>query len=222
MKPAGVYSLKMERLSAERQQSIIRILLSVTSSLILLKFYYGQAAAEYQESIGFSQVIAIVVLFNVYAIAVWALLKWKPNLFRATTAISSIVEIILITYLVRATAGSGVPFYLWYIFYVASVSTRYGWQYSILALSASIVSFTTVVCLTPYSYVVNTPGVPGFIPNSPAEQVLLHPYAVNASAVLGFTGFLLVLAFMFGQISEKTACISGEPFGGQRVSGGVG
>jgi len=181
MKTGGVYSLKLERLSAERQQSVIRLLLCLTTSLVILKFRVDQSSMGYDETSKLSQddVITVISLFCIYSVAMWAMVKWRPDKLRVTTAISSVVEIGLITYLIRTTAETGIPFYLWYIFYVVNVATRYGWLHSILALSASIVSFTAVVCLAP------------------------HTYAVNVPLVLGFTGFLLVLAFMFGQISEK-------------------
>ena len=177
----GAYSLAFERLAAERQQSVIRLLLALTSSLVLIKFYIDQPAPTPEEPLRITghQVVFVVSLLLGYSAAIWALVRWKPDWFDTTVAISSFVEPALITYLIRATARTEIPFYLWYIFYVVSVATRYGRQYSVLALSASIVSFTLVACSAPFSY------------------------GTNVTAVLGFTGFLLVLAFMFGRISEK-------------------
>ena len=40
MEGGGVYSLKQERLSTERQQSLIRLLMAAATSLLLLKFYF--------------------------------------------------------------------------------------------------------------------------------------------------------------------------------------
>ena len=181
MRSGGVYSLKLERLSAERQQSVIRVLLSLTSSLILFKYYFDQFGLGIEDApeLLLNQAIAVSALLIGYSIAMWALVRWRSDIIETTMVVGSVVEIALITYLIRSTAVTGIPFYLWYIFYVVSVATRYGWMYSILALSASIVSFTTVVCLAP------------------------EGYAANVSTALGFTGFLLVLAFMFGQISER-------------------
>ncbi|MCE5314887.1 MAG: GAF domain-containing sensor histidine kinase [Armatimonadota bacterium] len=179
MKAGGVYSIKLERLSAERQQSVIRLLLSATTSLLLLKFHIDQGPDPVEQIISLDQIIVLTTIFLVYSALVWSILKWRPELLRETMLASSIIEIILITFLIRQTAGIDIPFYLWYLFYVVSVSTRYGRQLSILALAACIVSFVWVVCLAPQSYAVNVP------------------------AVLGFTSFLLVLAFMFGQISER-------------------
>jgi len=179
MKAGGVYSLKYEQLAAERQQAVIRLLLALTSSLVLIKFYIDQSPPEEYLKITAHQVATIVTLLMAYSGAMWALVRWRPEWLRTTIAVSSVAEVALITYLIRSTAGTDIPFHFWYIFYVVSVATRYGWQYSVLALSASIVTFTLVACFAPQSY------------------------GTNVTAVLGFTGFLLVLAFMFGRISEK-------------------
>lgn len=180
MRAGGTYSLKLERLYSERQISVIRLLLAVTASLILIKSYADQFPAVQYEAprMPLSLVTTIIAMLMIYSGVMWAVLRWKPEKLKAVAAVSSILDIILITYLVRA-AGSSVPFHMWYIFYVVSVAIRYGWQYSVLALSASIVSSTVVSYLAPKEYGINIP------------------------AVLGFTGFLLVLAFMFGRISEK-------------------
>ena len=158
MKSGGVYSLKQERLSVERQQSVIRLLLSLVTCLVLIKFYYGQVLPGYEDTtktsitggsdkileLAFNQVVLIVALFTTYSVGMWALVRYCPDRLRITTALASLIEIVLITYLFRATSWTGIPFYLWYFFYVVSVATRYGWLHSILALSASIVSFTWV------------------------------------------------------------------------------
>lgn len=176
----GVYSLAFERLEAERHQAIIRLLLAITSSLVLVRFYFDQPSIlEEPLKITLRQVVAIIVLLVGYALVMCALVYWKSDRFRTITAVSSFVEVLIITYLVYATAATGIPFHLWYIFYVVSVATRYGWRYSVLALSVSIISFTIVACSAPVTYEANVP------------------------AVLGFTGFLLILAFLFGRISEK-------------------
>jgi signal transduction histidine kinase len=188
MKTGGVYSLKQERLSAERQQAAIRLLMAVTSSLLLIKYYADQnAGAVGGAEISLSDVRTLIALLMSYSIAMWALIRWKPEWIKVTTAVSSVAEVGLITYLIRVTAKTDIPFQLWYVFYVVSVATRYGWQYSMLALSASIVTFTLAACIVPSS-------------GPSALQPLL---ATNVPAVVGFTAFLLVLAFMFGRISEK-------------------
>ena len=181
MRAGATYSLKLERLSAERQQSVIRMLLAAASSLILFKYYIDQFAPGTEDSpeLLLSQTIIVSTVLVVYSFAMWALVKWRSDIIETTMAVGSFVEIVVITYLIWSTAMMGVPFYLWYVFYVVSVATRYGALYSILALSASVVSFTTVVCLAPGGY------------------------SANFMTALAFTGFLLVLAFMFGQMSEK-------------------
>ncbi|MCE5323541.1 sensor histidine kinase [bacterium] len=179
MKAGGVYSLKLERLSVERQQSIIRILLSVTTSLLLLKIYIDQGPNPEDRLISLDWVIILTAVFLVYSILAWLLLKLRPDLLKEVMLATSIFEVILIAFLIRMTAGTSIPFYLWYLFYIVSVSTRYGRQYAILALAACIVSFVGVVSIASGSFTVIVP------------------------AVLGFTCFLLVLGFMFGQISER-------------------
>lgn len=198
MKAGGVYSLKLERLSVERQQSLVRLLLSITTSLLLIKFYFDQGPiskavphlpgdnqiiapgvipAEQLLSLGC--VVLLISVFLIYSIAVWAILKWRPDLLKETMFATSIFEVFLITFLIRVTAGADIPFYLWYLFYIVCVSTRYGRMYAILALAACVVSFVGVVTMASGTYPVNVP------------------------AVLGFTCFLLVLGLMFGQISER-------------------
>lgn len=194
MKASEVYSLKQERLSAERQQSIIRLLMALTSCILLAKYHLDQGSGAIPDRvIDARQVATLSALLLGYSIAMWAAVKWKPDWLRFTTAFSSVAEVILIAYLIRSTIRADIPFQLWYVFYVVSVATRYGWQYSMLALSASIVTFTLISCFPP------TPVVSG-------RDVLFSDkplFGTNVPAVIGFTGFLLVLAFMFGRISEK-------------------
>ncbi len=190
MKPAAPYTLRQERLSAERQQAIIRLLLAAVTSIVLIKFYVSQSIPNYEEPtslfpvpyerlhLGLGQVIFIVSLLAVYSGSMWILLRYWPEKLNATTAVGTLIEFALITYIFATTLWTGVPFYLWYFFFVVSVASRYGWLHSILALSASIVSFTWVVCASQRT----------------GDDVV---------TMLGFTGFLLVLAMMFGQISER-------------------
>ena len=176
MKSAGVYSLRLERLSAEQQHSVIRILLSLITSLVLFKYHSDHPGTNI---ISLKQIYTITILFFTYSLTVWSLVKFMPRSMGVIMLASTAIEIFLITYLVSNTVRTGIPFHLWYIFYVVNAATRYGWQISVLALSASIVSFTSAYLI-------------GF------------PFSkIDVSFTLGFTGFLLVLAFMFGQISEK-------------------
>lgn len=187
MSIGGVYSLKMERLSAERQQSVIRLLMALMTSLLLLKYYFIDlhTAVEAEQAAGaisLDRVMTLVALFLGYSVAMWAMAQFKPDRLRETMAASSVVELVLIGYLIRSTAATSLPFYPWYVFYVVSVATRYGLQVSILALAASIASYTLILCLAP---------------GGGARAVVFFP------AISGFTGFLLVLALLFGQISER-------------------
>lgn len=194
MDHSEAYSMKQERVAAERQQAVIRLLLSFVTCGVLVKLYTGQFYVPGYEDIGeklissgvdkvtelkLDQVMLLITLFTVYSVVMWALVKYHPETLRITTAVGTLVEFCLITYLFSSTLWTGVPFYLWYFFFVVSVASRYGWLHSILALSASIVSFTYITSVSP---------------QSTASDVVL---------LLGFTGFLLVLAMMFGQISEK-------------------
>lgn len=187
MSIGGVYSLKMERLSAERQQSVIRLLMALMTSLLLLKYYFIDlhTAVEAEQAAGaisLDRVMTLVALFLGYSVAMWAMAQFKPDRLRETMAASSVVELVLIGYLIRSTAATSLPFYPWYVFYVVSMATRYGLQVSILALAASIASYTLILCLAP---------------GGGARAVVFFP------AISGFTGFLLVLALLFGQISER-------------------
>lgn len=193
MKLNGTFSLQQEQLDAERQQAIIRLLLTVVTAIVLLKFYTGQVIPGYEvrstsplptappdvlPKLALPDVIAIIALFSVYSLGMWVAVRFFPRVLRITNILSSFIEILLITYLLSTAGWTGIPFYLWYIFYVVTVATRYGSLRSILALGASVVSFALIA------------GVPQ---NTASDLV----------PVLGFMGFLLVLALMFGQISEK-------------------
>ncbi len=191
MRLDGTFSLQQEQLTAERQQALIRLLLTLVTAVVLLKFYSGQAVPGYEEGpllpggaaepeavLSFQVVAILITLFVTYSVGMWVAVRFFPQAFRITIMLSSIIEVMLITYLLAVTGWTGIPFYLWYIFYVVSVATRYGWLRSILALGASVVSFVSVA---------------GVMQSSASDVV----------PALGFMGFLLVLALMFGQISEK-------------------
>ncbi len=183
MQGGGVYSLKQERLSAERQLSVIRVLMAVTTSLLLLKFaFVDEQAINYQgPRIGSGTTLSIVAGFMVYSLAVWAILRWRPENLRFVMAVTSVVEVALIGLLVREVSvyGISMPYWPWYIFYVLSVSTRYGVNCSILALAASIGSYTLIMCYAPAGW------------------------AVQFSAITAETGFLLVMAILFGLITDR-------------------
>ena len=176
MKSTGAYSLQQERYTTELQQAFIRILLAVITSFVLIRLYID----SHGTAITLRNVIICDSMFLLYSISVWILLKISPSLTNATKIITSLIEVFIISYLILVTIKTGIPFYLWYIYYVVTVATRYGWQLSVLSLSASIVSFTWAV-----------------------SRSVISSRELNIPFILGFTGFLLVLAFMFGQISER-------------------
>ncbi len=176
MKSYPMYSLVLERRSAELQQAVIRILLSVITCLVLVK-HHLDLGSMFQGSITSIHVLVVSVVFLLYSVAIWVFEMWLPNYLKVTMVTASITDIIIITLLMHMTLYTEIPFYIWYIFYVVNISSKYGWQYSIMALSASIVSFSWVLGL--YS------------------SAAFSPFA------LGSIGYLLVLAFMFGQISER-------------------
>lgn len=185
MRTSGVYSLKLERLYAERQQSVVRVLASVMTSYVLVKFYMDQSTPPNTPpgkglELTLTQVTIAIALFMIHSLVVWALVKWRPEKLKTTVAVSSFVELGLIIYLVNITARTDLSFSLWYMFYVVSIATRYGLQYSIMAVSACIVSFV--------------------IQSIALSQ---NPLTMLVSSVLGFTSFLLILALLFGQISER-------------------
>ena len=112
MRIGTVYSLKMEKLAVERQQSVVRLLLAITSSIVLFKTYTDQGV----EYLSFKTLLTVIILLNVYSLAVWAVNRFVPDRLRTTMAASSIVEIILITYVIYVTSKTNIPLYLWYIF----------------------------------------------------------------------------------------------------------
>lgn len=181
MRSGTVYSLQSEQLITERQLSVVRLLLAVTTTIMIVWYEYD-VAGSFANMRLFYNVAPFV--FTLYSIVVWAILHQMPRYLDHIMLVTSVLEIILITYLVAAPAGREVPFYLWYIFYVASVAMRYGWKHSVLALAASIVSFTSILVYTVYC-------------SADPDQL------INIPTQLGFTYFLLVLAYLFGQVSER-------------------
>lgn len=127
----------------------------------------------------------VLGIFLAYSLSMRIAIRRCPRYFRQATFVSSIVEVMLITGLISAAslsdswAGSSrSPFYLWYVFYVASISLRYGMQMSILGLAASVMFYTSV-SMSPIGLRFGSPGF------------------------MGDTGFLFILAFLFGHIAER-------------------
>ena len=192
MKTGHSYSIRLERLATERQQALIRILLSVVTSGLLIWYYLTPRESAIFDDFGrpipvgaidLRHVIALISVFMVYSLVVWAVLKWKPDKIKVEMAITSVVEVLLITLLMKSPAAASVPFYLWYIFYVSSVASRYGWRFSVFSLAASFASFAWTIC-----------GV------APGELAI---HAMQLYADIGFMCFLMIMAFLFGQTSER-------------------
>lgn len=181
MRIASPYSLEQDRLVAERQQASIRIMLAVISIIVLIASYIDRVPLDPTEPtriISLGQIISLSSIFMSYSLAMWVMLRWWSTKIIMTA--SSLIEIVLITYLYQQTQGLDAPFYVWYIFYVVSVAIRYGLRYLLLALSASIVSLTSVVYMA-----------------APAN------FTANTTFVLGYASFLFAIAFMFGQLHAR-------------------
>lgn len=180
MDTGGIHTLKRERVETERQIALIRLLLCVTGALVIAKYFGDQFPRASDEPLRVTDkdLVFYSVLLLTYGSAMWFLVRSRFVGLTITGIFSTAADLVLITFLMHSF-GSDIPFHLWYVFFVVSVAIRYGWRYSVLALSASIVSTTLITLGAPE-------GMQGNIP-----------------AQLGFTGFLLVLAFMFGRISEK-------------------
>ncbi len=176
----GIDSLRRERIATERQIALIRFLLCVTGSLVLLKLFHDRLPVNPEEPLPpvLTQAMWFIGLLPIYGGLAWRLVDRAALNLKALGLVTTVLDLILITYLVR-TFGTDIPFSLWYVFFVVSVAIRYGWQFAILALSASIASSTIITLNAPQGMGANVP------------------------AQLGFTGFLLVLAVLFGRISEN-------------------
>lgn len=184
MDAGGIYTLKRERVATERQIALIRLLLCVTGALVIAKFCSDYRIVRLTDLVEEPLRLALEmapwygVLLPIYGIITTLLVYRQTISLPVSALVTTFTDLILITCLVDSL-GSEMPFHLWYVFFVVSVAIRYGWRYSVLALSASIVSSTVITLRAPQGFAGNIPGQ------------------------LGFTGFLLVLAFMFGRISEK-------------------
>lgn len=177
---AGIDSLKRERTATERQIALVRFLLCVSGALVLLKFFHDRVPLNPDDPLPspLPQAIWFIGLLPIYGGIAWSAVYRRMLDPKIVGLVTTFADLALITYLVR-TFGTEIPFSLWYVFFVVSVAIRYGWQFAILALSASVASSTLITLTAPEGTGANIP------------------------AQLGFTGFLLVLALMFGRISEN-------------------
>jgi signal transduction histidine kinase len=164
----------------ERTLADVRLILLFATAIITARLQVEHSANE-------TWLVASLLAFLAYTVGMWVVVRYFPSRLRPAVLISSFLEVVLITALIWATywtnywatyGSSRSPFYLWYVFYVASISVRYGLQVCILGLAASVVLYTAVSMYPPNPIIY----VPGF---------------------LGDTAFLFILAFLFGHISER-------------------
>ena len=167
--------LSDEAATTERMLAFVRAVLALATVVVAVKLYF-EVQFEYRP------MALTLELALSYALVMSLLTRHKPASTRKAAVFSSVFEVALITVLVASTGGSKSPFYLWYVFYVVSVSLRYGLQFSIISLAASIVSYTVVTTSAVSLSLAGETFIPAF---------------------LGSTGFLFILALLFGHMSEK-------------------
>ena len=164
-----------ETLTTERMLAFVRSVLALASLVVAARLYL-------EVRVGYVATAVTLILLLLHSLAMSLVLRRRPEAIRKAAFASSFIEVILITALLRSSGGSESPFYLWYVFYVVSISLRYGLQMCILALAASIVLYTWVT-------------------TSPVSLSLAGK--TQLPVFLGSTGFLFILAFLFGHMSEK-------------------
>ena len=162
-----------EFIASERTLAEVRLVLTLTSVVV--------GALITQRAGAPTSLYPLLGAFAVYSLVIRLLVVFRPGTARKCGIVSSIVDVLLITGLNAVTESqiAQSPFYLWYVFYVVSVSVRYGLYHAILALAVSIVLYSTT--------------------SVPATR--LPPEALPG--FLARTGFLFILAFLFGHMSER-------------------
>jgi len=172
-------TIRRETVAMERTLADVRLILWLATVATTLVTTVATAGTPVSEGLGDDRwVVTILAIFLIYSLVMWMIVRSHYGLLRQAMLVSSFIEVVLISGLIAASYRPLTPFYLWYVFYVVSISLRYGLQISILGLAASIVMYTAVS-------------------TSPANPVIYVP------AFLGYTGFLFVLAFLFGHMSER-------------------
>lgn len=164
-----------EMISSERTLAEVRLVLSLASMVVGATLVGEGIASPYT-------LFPILGAFTAYSLLLRLLAVYRPATVRVCAVGSSFVDVVWITalnYVTESAHTAQNPFYLWYVFYVVSVSVRYGLNHAILALSASIVLYTGA------SYMA-----------SKLPQSVLPGF-------LARTGFLFILAFLFGHMSER-------------------
>ncbi|MEN6372533.1 MAG: histidine kinase [Armatimonadota bacterium] len=157
----------------ERTLADVRIILWFATAVIMTTLVVQNGNYRFWLPFG-------LFMFLVYSTGMWLIVHYFPfpRLLHTAVIISSFVEVLLITFIVWATYAPLTPYYLWYVFYVVSIALRFGLQFSIISLSASVVLYT-ITAMSPNNSIVNVPNF------------------------LGYTWFLFVLAFLFGHMSER-------------------
>jgi signal transduction histidine kinase len=164
-----------ETATTERLLAYVRSVLALATLIVAVKLFF-EVQFEYRP------MALTLELVMTYSLVMSFVTRRRPAATRKAAIFSSIFEVVLITALVASTGGTKSPFYLWYVFYIVSVSLRYGLQLSIVALAASIVSYTIITTSAVSLSLAGETFVPAF---------------------LGSTGFLFILALLFGHMSER-------------------
>ncbi|HOK53446.1 MAG TPA: GAF domain-containing sensor histidine kinase [Armatimonadota bacterium] len=165
------YTIRKESVALERTLADVRIILTIATAVIT-------ATMPPESGTNRAWLNGTVTLFVAYSLAMWIVVRYFPKWIRTAAIFSSFIEVILISNIIWASYAPLTPFYLWYVFYVVSVSTRFGLQIAILGLAASVLMYTTVAMSPPR-------------------------YHIYVPMFLGYTGFLFILAFLFGHMSER-------------------
>ncbi len=163
------YTIRRESVAMERTLADVRMVLWYATAIVTSRLHEDSAHSRFW-------LTSCLSFFLAYTIAMLLTTHYFQRFIRVAAVLSSFLEVGLITLLVWASYAPLSPFYLWYVFYVISISLRYGLQVSIIGLAASIVLYTVVSIQSGDIY------LPMF---------------------LGYTVFLFVLAFLFGIISER-------------------
>lgn len=164
-------TIRREFVATERTLSDVRVILWFATAIVTSRIPPEPGTSHKWLMIGLG-------VFLAYALAMWVIVRYVPQGIRFAAGVSSLCEVMLITLIIWAGAAPLTPFYLWYVFYVVSMSLRYGMQISILGLAASIVMYTIVAA-------------------NPADPFVFAP------SFVGYTAFLFILAFLFGHMTER-------------------
>lgn len=165
------YTLRREEVALERTLADVRIILWLATAVIMTTLFVQNGGYR-------SWLPSGLFIFLVYSTGMWVIVRYFPRVLRTAVIISSFIEVLLITLIVWASYAPLTPYYLWYVFYVVSISLRFGLQFSIISLSASVILYT-ITAMSPDNSIINVPNF------------------------LGYTWFLFVLAFLFGHMSER-------------------